>query len=82
MDLSFAEAMQTVESFHPERVISLFEGTALKGVVRMCVPDVCVHGDQFDMMTPQVRIYCTGRAAAFYACGCVYLGRFDRPAVA
>jgi hypothetical protein len=82
MDLTFTEAMQSVESFHPARTITLFEGMAFRGVVRICVPDVCVHGDQFEMMTPHVEIFANGRAAASYTCGCVYLGEFISAAAA
>ena len=78
MDLTFVEAMAQVESFHPRWELAVFEGATLRGVLRLSAPDVCVHGDQFEIGQPNVNIVEGGVATASYPCGCVYIGRFRR----
>ena len=78
MDLTFAEAIKKIESFHPRWELAVFEGPALKGVMQLAAPEVCIHGDVFETAQPVVRVFDSGRAMAAYSCGCVYLGRFRR----
>jgi hypothetical protein len=78
MDLTFAEAMQKIADFHPNWELAVFDGPALRGVMQVSAPDVCIHGDQFETAEPIVRVFDGGRAVATYECGCVYLGSFRR----
>lgn len=77
MDLTFAQAMQSIEAFHPQWKVALFDGPALRGVLCLSAPEVCIHGNPIEMTRPLVDVSHNGAAVASYDCGCVYLGRFE-----
>ena len=77
MDVSFKEAMRTMESAYAPSAIPVFDGLSVKGVAYVCLPTACRHGEPLVMMTRSIRTRGHERAVVSYECGCAYLGRFE-----
>ena len=83
VDLSFAEAMAEVEAFHGLMEIPVFEGAALRGVLRCALPEFCEpHKCKLELGMAFNCIYAPDRVSVAMPCGCVFLGHFRRAVAA